>query len=202
MKKKSFIMMLLVLVSMVLMQLSVFAMESVTTEVGFKVKEGAGTILIESVSEEAPMPEITEYKDVTEGVFKFEFSEPDTYYYKIYQKAGDEEDVTYDETVYNVIVFITAEEDGSLTPIVTIGVDGDGHKPEEIEFTNVRDEVPPEEGTPGSPGQKPGDVQTGDNSRIDLWVMIAIISFALLVIICVITFFEYEKKKRTGNSQK
>jgi len=60
------------------------------------------------------------------------FTEEGTYNFTVYEKSGDLENVTYDETVYNVTVEVTYGGEGKLVADVT--VDGDEYAP--VEFVN------------------------------------------------------------------
>lgn len=166
MKNKKFLMLLVSFVLMITMFVPVFAMKNVSTEIAFTVDgPNDGKVVIEAI-DDAPLPEITEYKNVTEGSFKIEYSEPETYKYKVYQIAGTENDVKYDDTVYNVTVSVMTNDDGDLYTVVTICVGDDTHKPESIKFENVKN-------TTQSPSDPP---QTGDNSNLMVYVGICCVS--------------------------
>ncbi len=60
------------------------------------------------------------------------FTEEGTYNFTVYEKSGDLENVTYDETVYNVTVEVTYGGEGKLVADVT--VDGNEYAP--VEFVN------------------------------------------------------------------
>ncbi len=66
------------------------------------------------------------------------FTEEGTYTYSVYEKKGDIENITYDETVYEVTVEVTYDGEGKLVADVT--VDGNEYAP--LEFVNEHTIIP------------------------------------------------------------
>ncbi len=66
------------------------------------------------------------------------FTEEGTYNYTVYEKKGDIENITYDETVYEITVEVTYDGEGKLVADVT--VDGNEYAP--LEFVNEYTVIP------------------------------------------------------------
>lgn len=101
--------------------------------------------------------DMTETKEVDgDGVFVLTASEPGTYRYRIKQIPGSDENVTYDTTEYNVLLFVESVDDRLLTAI-TLYFDDVLEKPAEVKFTNTV-KTDPTTSTPptATPSTKPG----------------------------------------------
>ncbi len=118
----------------------------------------------------AKLPEIT-------------FSALGIYTYTISQTAGVDELCTYDESVYNVKVYITNAEDGSgLQSTVIAYKTSEADKLDKIEFINDYEVEIPDEEIPGGPTDPPDDApKTGDDTLI--WPYIALFIGAITVIL-------------------
>lgn len=71
---------------------------------------------------------------------KLEFTEKGEYTYTVYEVAGDDDKVTYDEAKYTMKVTVTDDGEGTLTAEVTYGEDGEGDVPV-FENTYTPDEL-------------------------------------------------------------
>lgn len=84
-----------------------------------------------------------------DGAFVFEAVEFDkigTYSYQIAEINGGDEDIIYDDTVYNVTVTVSYTEEGQLGASVEVTNAADGQQAAVIEFFNdSTTEIPPEE---------------------------------------------------------
>lgn len=69
--------------------------------------------------------------------FNINIGEPGTYRYTVYQKSGTDSNVIYDDTVYSVIVYVTADTGDTLKYAVTATASNTGKKPDSIDFQNV-----------------------------------------------------------------
>ena len=174
------------LLLMMLMPLQAFAMEEVAVEIPFTIENASGTVVIEAI-DGAPLPEKTEYVDVTAGKIVLSYGEPGDYAYKIYQKAGTQQDVTYDGTVYDVIVSVFVNEKGGLYTVVTVSVPGDSTKPDSLVFTNILPEPKDPTGNANTPA-------TGDQTHLSGWIMLAAVSFAGVLVIVPVSRRRYEAK--------
>lgn len=76
------------------------------------------------------------------GSFKVTYDEPVDYKYIITQIEGNPSNgtgnkITYDKSVYIAHVFVKAEDDGTLSPVVIAWPDGSSSKSESVAFKNV-----------------------------------------------------------------
>ena len=121
-------------------------------------------IVLKSNDSAYPMP-----IDSSSGVYKMvitgastaklpeiNFSALGIYTYTISQTAGADELCTYDESVYNVKVYITNAEDGSgLESTVIAYMTSEADKLDEIEFINDYEIEIPDDEIPGGPTDPP-----------------------------------------------
>ena len=93
-------------------------------------------IVIEKISDISPVPE-TVIKTVSagDGSFTIGIDEPGTYTYRVYENAGTNSRIIYDDTVYTVTLFVTSDDDGKLEYKVILSR-GDIVKPVAISFEN------------------------------------------------------------------
>lgn len=104
------------------------------------VQNAAGTVVIEPGDEGTPMPEQTELQidmNKTKAFGEIRYNTPEDYHYRIYQKSGQQEGVTYDSSVYDVTVRVVRMEDGTLTADVWCRNEGEEEKADKIIFTNT-----------------------------------------------------------------
>ena len=213
MNSKKLISMILLLFLMLAMSFQAFAEGAATAEIPFAVNNASGTVVVEAV-DGAPLPKQTEFEGVSTGKFEFSFTKPGEYYYKVYQKSGTEQGVTYDSTVYSVCIAVFSNNDGSLYSVTAVNVEDSSQKAEIAEFENTLAEpttpptepsspteptvpsAPTEPTTPSSPSTPPS---TGDNSRLSLWVLLmafSLLGIAVLSVMYRATANKSEKKKQ------
>lgn len=112
--------------------------ESVTAQIPFTVENAPGTVVIEAVTVDAPLPEKTEIENVTEGTFEITFTEVGEYYYEVRQKAGSQSGIVYDtETVYEVLVSVIFDSNGDLDYNLFVNKVWSPYKGGNIVFDNV-----------------------------------------------------------------
>ena len=108
---------------------------------GEKMPETSYTVTIEPVTEEAPMPEVTEFTTTETSEFSFGgifYDVPDDYEYVIYQSdMPTDKHFTSDVRVYGLTVRVLNGEDGGLYAIYWLTVDNMDSKPDELVFTNT-----------------------------------------------------------------
>lgn len=139
---KKIISIIIMLLMITALPLQAFAMAEVSVELPFTVANINGTVVIEAV-DGAPLPELTEFKDVANGVFKLSFSQPDTYRYRVYQQIPENTNgVVFDKTVYKITLIVLSDDEGILQSVCTISIDGSAEKQENIRFEN---ELPKDE---------------------------------------------------------
>ncbi len=117
--------------------------EPVTVRIPFSYADESGAcenaeILIEYANG-MPAPD-SDTKTVSSGsndYFSLKTDAVGIYTYKVYQKAGSDPAVIYDDTVYDVTVYVTNEPGtGKLECTVTAVSNDSGAKPDKLEFVN------------------------------------------------------------------
>lgn len=93
---------------------------------------------LESASKEHQNVDATELRlsDGKKGSFDVTYTYPETYRYKISQKAGSDADTTYDSTVYDAVVYVTEDSTGNLAAEVIAYKDGSDEKVDAMVFNN------------------------------------------------------------------
>lgn len=134
-------------------------------------------------SEGAPMPDVTTVTNDVNGRITFgsvEFTKAGVYTYTVYEVQGNNEQITYDRSVYTVEITVTDNGRGKLEaadPVITkSGVQG---TVDEIVFENIIN--------------KPATPPTGDASGFALWLTVMLISGAALI-----SVVAYGKKKNNA----
>lgn len=143
---------------------------------------------IKAVDVEYPMPEETIVSVEGQGNVSFEnfvYTTPGIYEYQIYQLVGEEETCNYDETIYEVTVYITNDGSGGLDSTVYAIKSGTDLKSASITFTNTYEEIidPDSETT--------GNATTGDNTDISYILFLMVLSVSMIVML--------REKKRLDN---
>ena len=136
--------------------------------------EGGGSVY-EQVQEKT-----LELSDGEENSFAVVYNYPGTYHYTVHQKAGTDEQTVYDDTVYQIDVYVTENDAGEKEVYPVMYVKGEMEKREKLEFHNSR-EVPaspkepeqPDAVTPVSvPEVQRTEPRTGDNSSLTLCMLV------------------------------
>ncbi len=210
----------------------VSAAQTASVDIWVDIKNGGTAVIITEVNCPLPDKSSLTLDDGQSGAFHIDFSEEGVYSYTI-RLEPDERDITFDDTVYLVRVYVT-EENGSLyTSIVIYNKKTDSkYSPQGLDepctVTFVNDESPdtPDETTvptqpteseppsePGSAteqppsgtddGPKDGDKgsdngdkgsggssrpQTGDDSRLDFYLLLALFASAGLFTLSVLYY--------------
>ena len=159
----------LIMISLVLILLfsvsviSVSAYDAVGVDIRVDVING-GTVNITS-QVNSPLPDKSELKlsDKESGMFHIDFDDEGIYNYYVRIKP-DDRDIVFDETVYNVVVYVN-EEDGKLFPTVVVYYSGSDKKYESPEgfdnFTLVFDNTGNIPTEPLDPTIETSTVETG-----------------------------------------
>ena len=167
---------------------------------------GTCTVKIENLNgSPAPDAETKVVKDGESDYFSVVMTVPGVYTYKVYQVAGSDKAVYYDDTVYTISIYVTnAEQEGELTYVFAVESSKTGSKPDKMEFSNVvggdsknPTEVTTEKPTGGSDtnvdkndNQKGISILTGDVFRMKALIAINIIAAISIMVIL------YKKSKR------
>ena len=100
-----------------------------------------GTIVLKAEETDAPLPEQTELTVKKGGQAKFgpiRYDQPGDYHYRIYQRTGKEENVTYDASAHLVTVRVTNGDHGQLEACLWCQKEGNENKLDSITFSNKR----------------------------------------------------------------
>ena len=94
-------------------------------------------IVIENI-DNAPLPDnnVISFSESGQTEYEIEIDEPGTYLYKVYEKAGTNKNIIYDNTSYTVTIFVTQDDNGVLNAQVILSKDGAG-KPTSVKFVNM-----------------------------------------------------------------
>lgn len=103
------------------------------------------------------------------GSFSVLYTYPGTYHYTLSQKKGTDKKTTYDETVYNVDVYVTEDEDGRMSAEPVIYLNGNSGKKQSASFRNIR-----------KLDKTAGNVNTGDTSNTAFWIAASGLSTMLM----------------------
>ena len=115
-------------------------------------------IRIKSQDSNAPMPaqDSVKINQSGKGSFKITITEPGTYVYRVYQEKGIDPNVKYDDTEYDVYVYVTNGDSNKLTYMVSVNYADTDTKPSSMDFGNEssKGSAPPEDETSETPGKK------------------------------------------------
>ena len=172
--------------------------EPVRAEIEAEITLGGTAAIIPNVN--SPVPEKTEInlKDGETGRFYIDFTEVGVYDYSV-KEVPDDRNLNFDKTVYSIKVYVT-DEDGTLTAAVIASKTGDesSQKLQRLVFVNTlpgEDEttsVPPEDNTVVPEG-KNKNPQTGDDTKMELYFLLAILASAGLLAISIFYLIDTQK---------
>lgn len=108
-------------------------------------------------------------RDGETGSFSVLYTYPGTYHYTLSQEKGTDRKTAYDETVYNVDVYVTEDEDGRMSAEPVIYLNGSSGKKQSAGFRNIR-----------KPDRTAGNVNTGDTSSTAFWIAASGLSTMLM----------------------
>lgn len=93
-------------------------------------------IVIEKIDKASPTPEkITKKISSGDESFTIGIDEPGTYQYKVYENAGNDAKIIYDNTTYTITLFVTSDDLGNLDYQVILSKGG-MVKPTKVSFAN------------------------------------------------------------------
>ena len=147
-------------------------------------------IAIEPQGENAPMPEsnVISVANGTQGVFKIDVNEPDTFTYRIYEPKPKNKNINYDHREYLVTLFVT-DNQGELSYSLSVNESESDLKTGVVSFKDserfVLDASVDEESPQSEPSveessfvsQTSETVLTGDSSNIHTMGIIMAVSF-------------------------
>ena len=87
-------------------------------------------------SDRKPSESELQIKDGSTKNFALLFRTPGTYHYEVFQRAGKENNTTYDSTVYDAAVYITENDNGELNAETIVFQKGGNQKSDKCSFVN------------------------------------------------------------------
>lgn len=170
--------------------MQIFAMETsfqlpveIVLEGDRPVQSETFVIRMKALTKGAPMPESAKDQQVVieiqgQGKKEFpaiKFMQPGIYQYEITQQEGKAKHYTYDQCVYNVTVYCTADSAHKLeTTVVALEQGEEEVKKEAVCFVNRYK-------LPKSPTEQNKSVKTGDNTPVQILICILLISSFMIL---------------------
>ena len=104
------------------------------------VKNTTYNICIKSDDANAPLPKDDKVliNSSGKGKFQIELNEPGTYVYTVYQEKGSDPDIQYDDTMYDIYVYVTNNENDQLAYTVSVTYADTDQKPVSVDFKNEK----------------------------------------------------------------
>ena len=181
-----------------------YAYQPVRTEIEVEVTLGGTVAIIPNVN--CPIPEKTELtlKDGEIGKFEIDFTEVGVFDYTV-KTVPDDRDIEFDDTVYNIKFYVT-DNDGRLEATV-IASKGE-EKFSRLIFVNTEkggDEPttnPTDSSYKGdSPLDKNRNPKTGDDTRMEIYFLFAIIASAGLLALSIVYLIDTQKMINKKNKE-
>lgn len=183
---------------------------SISIPISVEVKSETGNVepetfkygleAVDENAEEVKFSSITVNKaGVTTGRFaEMSYTRPGDYKYKVYQQRGENKDMLYDSSIYEVTVRVLNTPDGGLNAEVWAVKDESEQKVDEIKFVNIYKETTQTttETTPNTTHYTTTNTvtrssigtsspKTGDSSNLFLWSAVAVVT-ALCILLFVL----------------
>lgn len=156
-------------------------------------KDESFTFVLKPIND-APMPENDSIVIMGAGKSSFSpitFTEPETYYYTLYEVSGNKEGYIYDDTIYDVTAQVTTNDMNKLAVSVYVSKQGSSLKKERIIFENHYELNGREEAMYGNVSQNSknpnSSPMTGETVNFVLWVTLCVVSFFVLIIILILS---------------
>ena len=144
------------------------------------IKSGTGV-------EPLPSKDVITVGEDGKGEFILHITEPGTYDYQVYQIKGSDTDVLYDDTKYDVHVFVLSDENGKLEYSVAVNIADTDQKPDIVEFKNIAANTTTTETTEATtvpPANNTQSAKTGDETAVGFLVLMLIIaSMGILILL-------------------
>ncbi|MBR0145123.1 MAG: hypothetical protein IJM25_00485 [Eubacterium sp.] len=166
-------------------------------------------IQIKSESVGAPLPiEDTIHIDQEgQGTFKIKLTEPGTFDYLVYEIEGTDDTVHYDNTRYDVHVYVTSDEEDRLDYMVAVNYENTDEKPAKVEFKNdikgqrrpteeTTEEITEEMTTEGTTEKPPTNVKTGDDTSLTLLITLCTVSASGILAILGLVMMRRSKDRK------
>lgn len=114
-------------------------------------------------------------KDGETGMFVISYTYPGTYHYTVCQESGTDDKTSYDDTEYDVDVYVTVNEEGATFADPIVYIKGGKEKKDSCSFVNTR-----ENASSGSRSPANGP-KTGDNAAVIRYVGLCLVSVIVLL---------------------
>ena len=178
-----------------------------------EVTLGGTVTIIPSVNCPIPDKTVITLKDGEIGRFDIDFSDPGVFDYTV-KTIPDERELEFDDTVYNVRIYVT-DADGALETTVIISTGEEKYSDERLVFVNkasegdeatekptelptikptdkAKETTAPQDSS-GSTDNKNKNPQTGDDTRMEIYFLFAMIASAGLLALSIIYLLETQK---------
>ena len=146
------------------------------------------TVVIEKITEDAPMPVSSEIKvaEKSSGKFQMTYTQPGEYIYRVYQKKKDQK-IDYDTSEYEVTVYVEFTSESAMRAIVVAKNNADKSKPDTLHFDNKYKQEPTPEPT-ATPAPTPAAISAktgvaGINVNMKALAGLLISSFMLIFLL-------------------
>ena len=189
-----------------LLSFSAYAYDYQTVRVGIEaeVTLGGTVTIIPNVNCPIPDKTVITLQDGEIGRFDIDFSDPGVFDYTV-KTVPDDRDIEFDDTVYNLKFYVT-DNDGRLQA-TTIASKGE-EKYSRLIFVNTEkggDEPttnPTDSSYKGdSPPDKKGNPKTGDDTRMELYFLFAMIASAGLLTLSIVYLIDTRKTINKKNKE-
>lgn len=131
-------------------------------------------------------------KSGEKGYFEITFTYPGNYLYSAAQIAGSDSKTTYDNTTYQIDVYVTEAEDGTLSATPVLYKKGSDAKVAELNFKNIK-EIP----ETNAKGTDPA--KTGDKNHVIIWAGI-IVAYGIILVI--LTILRNKRRREAGKNER
>ena len=202
-----------------LLGFSAHAYDYQTVRVGIEaeVTLGGTVTIIPSVNCPIPDKTVITLQDGEIGRFDIDFSDPGVFDYTVKtipDEIPDERELEFDDTVYNVRIYVT-DADGALVATVIVSTGEEKYSAERLVFVNKAPggdkptekptqqptvkptdkakETPAPQDSGGSTDNKNKNPQTGDDTRMEMYFLFAMIASAGLLALSIIYLLDTQK---------
>ena len=198
-----------------LLGFSAHAYDYQTVRVGIEaeVTLGGTVTIIPSVNCPIPDKTVITLQDGEIGRFDIDFSDPGVFDYTV-KTIPDERELEFDDTVYNVRIYVT-DADGALVATVIVSTGEEKYSAERLVFVNkapggdkptekptqqptvkptdkAKETTAPQD-SGGSTDNKNKNPQTGDDTRMEMYFLFAMIASAGLLALSIIYLLDTQK---------
>lgn len=147
-------------------------------------------------------PETVYIKDGETENVSVSFSTPGTYKYIVTQESGDDNNTTYDKTVYNADVYVTENDSGVMSAETIVYKNGSDNKLPECNFTNTVNITPtPAAGSDSDIGASEKNGSSSTTSGINTGVITHEAFYAIAGLFGITVMLITAKRRRKNGRQ-